>query len=349
MRDQMTPRERYKAIAEGRPIDRIPHGFGLGEGAAKLIGIKVSEYCLEPKKQIEACVAAYRKYGLDSVGSFAGMTDIFGAKSVFPDYGTPYIGNTVQLTWDDLNRPYLEHPKTEPALRGFWDVLDGLNEAVGDEVRVNVSLEGPFSEAGRIIGVESLLKNIIRDPEYAHAVLSKVVETQIKLVDALEGYDLSFGIFDPVASGTLINRSSYLEFAQPYEKKLFDAMTRVAGSKPMLHICGNTSKILKDMAATGAGVLSIDNVMDLTFVKQEVGDIIPITGNVKPAETMLLGTPQDVENDLRECLRKAWDSPAGYTPSFGCGLPIETPAENLDALFDALRKYGKYPLNPELF
>jgi uroporphyrinogen decarboxylase len=56
-----------------------------------------------------------------------------------------------------------------------------------------------------------------------------------------------------------------------------------------------------------------------------------------------------VRADLRACFRKAWDNPAGYVPSFGCGLPIDTPAENLDALFDELRDIGRFPLDPERF
>jgi uroporphyrinogen decarboxylase len=349
MKDAMTPKERMKAIAEGRPYDRIPHGFGVGDAASKVTGVKVSAYHTDPKTRIAADVAAYREYGLDGLGNFFRVSDVFDVKTHYPDYSTPYIENTIKLSRDDLKKTFVEDPKNDPRLQVFWQVLDGLLEEVGDEVGIGVACEGPLTATGRIIGVDNILKSLVRDPDYAHAVIGKVTEAEIAIIESLKGYEVGFMTMDPVSSGSLISRAHYLEFAQPYQRKLFEAMERVSGSKPMLHICGNTAKILKDMAETNAGMLSIDNILDLEFVKKEVGDIIPITGNVKPSETMLLGTPEDVVADLKECLRKGWDSPAGYVPSFGCGLPIDTPMENLYTLFDAVREYGKYPLNPELF
>jgi uroporphyrinogen decarboxylase len=127
-------------------------------------------------------------------------------------------------------------------------------------------------------------------------------------------------------------------------------MTRLAGGeKPSIHICGNTYKILDDIAETGARVFSADNCMDMARIKEEIGDKIAISGNVKPTETMLFGTPADVDADLRACFQKSWDSPKGYVPALGCGMPMNTPIENIDALFAALRKYGKYPLDPKNF
>jgi uroporphyrinogen decarboxylase len=143
--------------------------------------------------------------------------------------------------------------------------------------------------------------------------------------------------------------ANYRTFSKPYQQKLFSVMTRVSGEKPTLHICGNTARILRDIAETGAASFSVDNIMDLAFVKREIGNDIPIAGNVKPTDTMLLGTPEDVDRDLRLCFQKAWDSPAGYIPAFGCGLPMDTPKENVDQLFVSLEKYGKWPLDPANF
>jgi uroporphyrinogen decarboxylase len=350
MNDQMTPRERTKALAEGRPVDRVPHGFSLGDAAARVTGIKVSEYHRDAKKQIEAQIASYRRYGLDGLGVFALFQDVFGAETVYPDQSTPMVGRTAALEGDDLKRDYIGDPRKNPHLAVFWDVLDGLfADPVTDEVPVSVFTEGPYTLAGRVIGVDTLLKKSLRDPEYVIAVLGKVSDAQVALVEALAGYDVSFGIMDPVSSGDLISHDFYLKFSKPYHAKLFNAMRRVSGSKPMIHICGDSSKIWRDAVDVGAGAFSVDNRMDLAVVKKAIGEDIAVSGNVKPSETMLLGSPGDVRADLRECFRKAWDTPAGYVPGFGCGLPIDTPAENLEALFDELGIIGKFPVDPERF
>ena len=75
---------------------------------------------------------------------------------------------------------------------------------------------------------------------------------------------------------------------------------------------------------------------------------LAIQGNIPPVDVIRLGTPQDVLRSGRECIRKAWDSPNGFTLTSGCQTPMDTPAENLQALMDAARIFGRYPINQEL-
>ena len=117
-------------------------------------------------------------------------------------------------------------------------------------------------------------------------------------------------------------------------------MKEAGDAHPMLHICGNTTKIWEEMADTGAGILSLDNIVDLEAAKKAVGDRVTIMGNVRPTETMLFGTPQDVEENVVECIARAADSPKGYIMALGCGLPLHTPSDNIHALVAANRKHG---------
>jgi uroporphyrinogen decarboxylase len=348
MIDSMTPKERLKAIAENRPYDRIPHAFAMGDAASGVTGVKVSEFYLDAKKQIEATVAAYRTYGLDSVSVRIQIEEVLGATVDYPDHSSPFISKPLNFEGDQIENLVAEDPKKHPKLQTFWQVLDGLFEAVGDEAFVSVTFRAPFSGAGTAGGTEKLMRGIIRKPEHVHRLLEKILAIEISIVDALKGYDVNFGISDPVASGTMIAAEQFRKFAKPYQKRLFAAMENITGRKPQIHICGDTAGILRDMAETGAGSISVDDKMDLDYVIDQVGADAIVVGNVKPSGTMLLGTPLDVENDLRSCLKKGLKAPGGYLPAFGCGLPINTPAENLSALFEALRKYGKYPINPDL-
>jgi uroporphyrinogen decarboxylase len=56
-----------------------------------------------------------------------------------------------------------------------------------------------------------------------------------------------------------------------------------------------------------------------------------------------------VRANARECISKGWDSPRGYILGLGCGLPIDTPPENIHALVQAAREYGTWPLDPARF
>ena len=132
-------------------------------------------------------------------------------------------------------------------------------------------------------------------------------------------------------------------------KEVIDTIRISGKSAPSLHICGNTKRMWALMADAGAGSLSLDDTIDLSEAKKVVGDRVILVGNVKPTQTMYLGNPADVERDVKECLRNAYDNPKGYILSLGCGLPIDTPPENIFALREAARKFGKYPFNTKLF
>jgi uroporphyrinogen decarboxylase len=90
-------------------------------------------------------------------------------------------------------------------------------------------------------------------------------------------------------------------------------------------------------------------MVDIGEAKVRVGDKVALLGNVRPTTVMYLGTPDDVRDNAKECLAKAWDSPKGYILGLGCGLPIDTPPANLHALVQAAREYGRWPLDPARF
>ncbi|GAH62661.1 unnamed protein product, partial [marine sediment metagenome] len=108
---------------------------------------------------------------------------------------------------------------------------------------------------------------------------------------------------------------------------------------PILHICGRTSHIIELMAQSGAAVLSIDQI-DLLEAKEKVGDRVCIMGNVRPTETLLGGTPEDVRREARKCLEDCRDSPGGFILASGCEVPIESPPENVMALIETARSDG---------
>jgi uroporphyrinogen decarboxylase len=349
MRDFMTPKERLKAIAEKRPYDRIPHAFGMGAAAAKVTGIKISEYYLNPQKQIDAGIAAYKEYGLDGLTVHTGTLGLAGVESVFPDYSEPLVANPISLYDDRLKNLYTADIKNHPAMRIYYQVLEGLWERAGDEVPLSVLIGGPFSAIGRAVGTAPLLRALKKDPAHVHDLMRKMTDAEIAFVESLRGTEIGFTVACPVSSGTLISPEHFREFSKPYLEEIAKSITRVFGRKPVCHICGNTRHIIRDMVEIGSAGISIDNMMDLVEMKKIIGKDAVLIGNVDPAHTMLLGSPEDAAEELRQCLIKAWDAPGGYAPGFGCGLPVDTPAENIHALLNALRKVGQYPFNPENF
>jgi uroporphyrinogen decarboxylase len=101
------------------------------------------------------------------------------------------------------------------------------------------------------------------------------------------------------------------------------------------------------MADCGAGILSLDDEVDLADARVAVGDRVALVGNIRPTATMVQGTPNDVRRNAIECLLKGAGNPKGYILGLGCGLPINTPFENIKTLVASAREYGRWPIDLE--
>ena len=130
----------------------------------------------------------------------------------------------------------------------------------------------------------------------------------------------------------------------PYLKELVDFI-HDHGFNPVVHICGQTNKIWKDVADLGVAGWSIDNVASIEECKAMVGDQCKIMGNVDPGSIMYGGTPLDVRIGTLQSIRAGYDNPKGFIVMSGCSLPVETPFENIDMMMDTVREVG-YPVDP---
>jgi len=85
-------------------------------------------------------------------------------------------------------------------------------------------------------------------------------------------------------------------------------------------------------------------VVDLGEARERVGDRVTLMGNIRPCQTLLEGTPEQIEAEVIECLRRAGSSPRGYLLATGCEVPLNTPVEGLRAMMRAGERWGKLPL-----
>ncbi|MBQ7086922.1 MAG: uroporphyrinogen decarboxylase family protein, partial [Clostridia bacterium] len=227
------------------------------------------------------------------------------------------------------------------------DAVRKVKERLGDKVSVSASVTGPLSIAAMVVGTENLLIGMIKKPQQVHQLMEVIVENNNRLIKRLVEMGVGIGFPDPVSSTALISVEQYRKFSLPYFKRNVDYVKSLGGGCG-LHICGTSRKLWEDLRETGIGAFSLDNVEDLEEAKRVLGGKMGIQGNVPPVDVMKLGTPHDVLRSARECIRKGWDSPNGFTLTSGCQMPAGTPEENMQALMDAARIFGRYPLDKSL-
>ena len=146
---------------------------------------------------------------------------------------------------------------------------------------------GPFTVAGQLAGEQELLWGIVEKPGEVLDLLEKclacVRDYGRHLLDA--GAEV-FWISDPLAA--LLPPDSFWRFAGEFLARLYE----IHPSGPtVLHICGDTSQLLKDMVKTGVRAISFDQCMDLLAYEDVVLKSVGIVGNIDPVEIIELAPP----------------------------------------------------------
>ncbi|MGD0152822.1 MAG: uroporphyrinogen decarboxylase family protein [Thermacetogeniaceae bacterium] len=91
----------------------------------------------------------------------------------------------------------------------------------------------------------------------------------------------------------------------------------------------------------GADLLVFSELVDLAVAQKVFVGRIAVGGTVDPSQVLFLGTPQEVDEHVREIIeRLPFKTGAILAP--GCGLSPNYPVENLKAFLDAARRHGTY-------
>lgn len=351
--DQMTSNERMNAFYSGKEYDRVPIMLFIVSNAGKYAGMTHREKRSCAKNQAQAQLAAYERLGQDGLVVEYGLLGIGRACGSIvndPEDSAPAITKHRLDTLDQLGELDLSmvERKNDAWCRLNYEAASICVDKVGKEVGVFATIPGPLTAAASLMPIEKLLRVMRKQPEKVHELLRFCTDA-IKLVirDITQSGAGPF-LSDPIASETLINAATFREFVFPYTKELMDYVKSI-GLGMGYHICGEANHILEDMAATGCGTISFDTQVDVETAKKLVGHQVPILGNIDVLGTLMQGTPETVRAEVKEQLRKGYDSPKGFIVSVSCDIPISTPLENIDMIMETARACGKYPLDPANF
>lgn len=346
--EQMIPIERMTAYNNGDQVDRLPCVPIVGNTAARVIGVKVSEFKGNGKLIAKAQVEAYKLFKYDIIRIFTDLytqAEAMGAKIHYPFDETAYHEAPAINDISQIDQLQPADPYKDGNLPHHLEAMKIAVDEVGQEAVVTGAVTGPFTNASILIGTELLIKLTLKDPSIVHKLCEVSLATSLNYVKAIIDAGCTPSLTDAMSSCAIIGPKQFKEFSFPYLKRLIDYI-HSRDKKVTLHICGNTRPVWELMAMTGADCLSIDTDADLLEAKRMIGDKVRLMGNVRPSETMLMGTPADVRRETVECIMKCFDNPKGYIVASGCSLPTETPFENIHAMLDTVRTVG-YPIDTE--
>jgi|FaiFalFF_MnMetaG_3_1042247.scaffolds.fasta_scaffold13193_1 uroporphyrinogen decarboxylase len=201
-------------------------------------------------------------------------------------------------------------------------------------------------------GMENLLLDYYDDPRLAHELAEMVIDYKIRLMRKAirEGADAVVSGDDYANQhGTVMSPQHFRQFVLPYLKRSIDA-AHDEGVPFIKHTDGNIWAILDDLVQ--AGIDALDPIepaagMDIGEVKAKYGDRIAVIGNVDCSFVLTRGTVEEVEEAVKETIAKASPGGGHILASSNSIHPAVKP-ENYKAMVEAARKFGRYPIDPEL-
>lgn len=345
----MTSYERYIAVCELREPDRVPVSPLIMTFAARLAGILYSDYCRYGELMAQAQLQCIRRFGYDSVNVTSDAvreSEAVGAPVYWQEDEVPAAGEEPFIkSRDDLKQLRLPDPLGDNRMHEQIKALKILREELGDGEVVYGWVEAPFQESAMLRNINYLMMDIYENPELVHELMRFSLEMELEFgLAQIEAGARFIGVGDAIAS--LISPDHYREFNYPYVAELVAGLKK-AGARVKYHACGNTTALLPLFAELGADIINLDALIDLAEAKRVLGDKVCIKGNFDPTQVLLHGTPETVKEAARQCIRDGGQG-GGFILSPGCEVPRDTPPENLEALVEAAKTYGRYPLDPEM-
>lgn len=244
----------------------------------------------------------------------------------------PALLGTVIKSLKEVDSLSIQRVMTNPTMQGIIRSQHLVAESIGKKTLAMTTQWAPLSCAARILGLEAVLTATIEDPESLLRLIDFSTELIWAMMEpALEHPDILGANFaDPVASGDMISPQTFRRFAAPFLKELVKRV-RDKGKYSMIHICGNTSKILQDLVDIRPNCFSLEKKVDLRRAKEALGGKVCVAGNVSPTGAFLNGRPEEVVAEAKDCVQ-AWGRGGGFILTLGCDFPKTVPLENILAL-----------------
>jgi len=220
------------------------------------------------------------------------------------------------------------------ALR-MYQRMDQRLQAEGLGIRM-VAARGPMTSASWLTGVTALMEGLLTQPEQASRLLETVTTSLIRWLEAQLGVlrePLGILLLDDLVG--MVSPRTYAAMVEPHLKRIFE---HFSGLLRIYHNDTPCPRLLEPLSQAGFDVFNFSHQTDIAMVKQKMDGRAALLGNVAPLDLGVRGTPEQVYAAATECLNKA-ASGGGMVLSFGGGVSMGTPPENIDALVRAAQDW----------
>jgi uroporphyrinogen-III decarboxylase len=238
----------------------------------------------------------------------------------------------------EINLRYYEHFQNNAKDFTFFDrPIKSIQPAA-------LGTDGPFTIASNLRGATNILIDCAEDPEYVKMLLDYITEATIFRLRAWWKYmDMplkmeTFWFADDSIQN--ISTQMYKELVLPSHKKLINELGGTGRCK--IHLCGDSSRHFLTIRDE-LNCLEFDTgfPIDLGYMRNILGKNVRLSGGPS-VQTLRFGTKKEVVSETKRILTSGVKEGGNFILREGNNLAPLTPLENIKAMYNTGRKYGKY-------
>jgi uroporphyrinogen decarboxylase len=215
-------------------------------------------------------------------------------------------------------------------------------------------LISPFERAMQLLGMERLLTNLVLQPEFAQALLTKLTRLFQRYLENFldEMHDRADVIIlaDDLGTqnGLLISPQTYRQMLKPLHADLISTIRERARAKIFFHTDGDVFDLIDDLVEIGVDILNpiqtnAGKMADLQALKQRYGTQLSLCGAVDTQVILPHGSPSEVADEVDRVIRILGPG-GGYMLASVHTITNDVPPENVVAMAHAVEEFGRYPL-----
>jgi uroporphyrinogen decarboxylase len=332
----VTPRERVLAALQHRSPDKTPYQIGFTAPAYA----KMAEYYGDPHfaAKLGNCLTAF------------GTEPADGWREVEPDIWEDQFG----VRWNrsvDKDIGVVCNRRVTPENVGSFRCPDPddpsryapYRQPIPDREEKFVLVDLGFSlfeRAWTLAGMEEVLMAMVTDRGFAHCLLDRILEFNLRVIDNACACDIDAMMFGDdwgQQRGLIMGAKLWREFIKPRVAQMYGRV-REKGKYVFIHSCGKVDELFPELIACGLHCFNPfqPEVMDVFEMKRRYGRDLSFYGGISTQRTLPYGTVPQVKEEVRRLLEEVGES-GGYIAAPAHAIPADAKPENIAAMIETLQ------------
>lgn len=327
--DEWLKQIRIKKNKRAMPVLTFP--------AIQLLNTSVEKLISDSNLQSEALKLINQRCHPLAIMGFMDLSveaEAFGANIRFSEDEVPtVVGSIIKSEEDAIN---LKVPKVgAKRTRIYLDAMKKAKQEIKD-CPVFAGCIGPFSLAGRLLGVSEAMISCYDEPEMVHLVLKKATEFLINYLQAYKDLGID-GVFMAEPLAGILSPNLCDEFSSRYVKEIVSALDDDS-FLVAYHNCGNNTLKMVDMIlSTGCRLYHFGNAISIEQMLKLMPKDVMVMGNIDPV-SLKDASKEDVIAATNALLEAIGDVD-NFVISSGCDIPPFAKWENIDAFMKTAQEY----------